>query len=71
MLDITYDAPKPKVIQGAQSDWELVIGLEVHAQVSTKAKLFSEQGDQCLRAGVGHFPFIPGHQQAAAFFVGE
>ncbi|WP_342070524.1 Asp-tRNA(Asn)/Glu-tRNA(Gln) amidotransferase subunit GatB [Yoonia algicola] len=41
MLDLTYEAPTPKVIAGATSDWELVIGLEVHAQVATKAKLFS------------------------------
>ena len=41
MLDVTYDTPKPKVISGAKHDWELVIGLEVHAQVSTNAKLFS------------------------------
>ena len=41
MLDLTFEAPKPKVIQGAKADWELVIGLEVHAQVSSKAKLFS------------------------------
>ena len=41
MLDLTYDAPKPKVISGAKEDWELVIGLEVHAQVASKAKLFS------------------------------
>jgi aspartyl-tRNA(Asn)/glutamyl-tRNA(Gln) amidotransferase subunit B len=41
MLDLTYPAPKPKVIAGAKHDWELVIGLEVHAQVATKAKLFS------------------------------
>jgi aspartyl-tRNA(Asn)/glutamyl-tRNA(Gln) amidotransferase subunit B len=41
MLDLTYEAPKPKVIQGAKHDWELVIGLEVHAQVASKAKLFS------------------------------
>lgn len=46
MLDLTYDAPKPKVIQGAQSDWELVIGLEVHAQVSSQAKLFSGASTQ-------------------------
>ncbi|PCH85416.1 MAG: Asp-tRNA(Asn)/Glu-tRNA(Gln) amidotransferase GatCAB subunit B, partial [Flavobacteriales bacterium] len=26
---------------GAKGDWELVIGLEVHAQVASKAKLFS------------------------------
>jgi aspartyl-tRNA(Asn)/glutamyl-tRNA(Gln) amidotransferase subunit B len=41
MLDLTYDSPTPKVIAGAKYDWELVIGLEVHAQVATKAKLFS------------------------------
>ncbi|WEK43069.1 MAG: Asp-tRNA(Asn)/Glu-tRNA(Gln) amidotransferase subunit GatB [Candidatus Sphingomonas colombiensis] len=28
-------------IKGATGDWEVVIGLEVHAQVATKAKLFS------------------------------
>ena len=41
MLDLTYTAPKPKVIAGAKHDWELVIGLEIHAQVSSNAKLFS------------------------------
>src|SRR5262245_28267326 len=29
------------LIAGAAGDWELVIGLEVHAQVSSRAKLFS------------------------------
>ena len=29
------------VIQGATGDWEVVVGLEVHAQVISKAKLFS------------------------------
>jgi aspartyl-tRNA(Asn)/glutamyl-tRNA(Gln) amidotransferase subunit B len=41
MLDLTYELPKPKVISGAKHDWELVIGMEVHAQVSSNAKLFS------------------------------
>ena len=41
MLDLAYEAPKPKVIAGATHDWELVIGMEVHAQVASKAKLFS------------------------------
>jgi len=41
MLDLTYETPKPKIIAGAKHDWELVIGLEVHAQVSSNAKLFS------------------------------
>ena len=41
MLDLTFEAPKPKTIAGATGDWELVIGLEVHAQVASNAKLFS------------------------------
>ncbi len=41
MLDLSYDAPTPKKIAGAKHDWELVIGLEVHAQVTSNAKLFS------------------------------
>ncbi|MEP1420219.1 MAG: hypothetical protein ABJK59_00430, partial [Erythrobacter sp.] len=28
-------------IQGATGEWEVVIGLEVHAQVTSKSKLFS------------------------------
>ena len=46
MLDLTYPAPAPKVIQGAREDWELVIGLEVHAQVASNAKLFSGASTQ-------------------------
>ena len=46
MLDLTYEAPKPKVIAGAKHDWELVIGMEVHAQVASKAKLFSSASTQ-------------------------
>ncbi len=30
-----------KLLQGATGDWEVVVGLEVHAQVSSNAKLFS------------------------------
>ena len=41
MLDLTYEAPEPTTISGAKYDWEVVIGLEVHAQVASKAKLFS------------------------------
>ena len=38
------DAPaqkKSKLIKGATGDWEVVIGMEVHAQVTAQAKLFS------------------------------
>src|SRR5688572_1216407 len=30
-----------KLIRGATGDWEVVIGMEVHAQISSEAKLFS------------------------------
>jgi len=46
MLDLTYENPKPKVIAGAQYDWELVIGMEIHAQVASNAKLFSGASTQ-------------------------
>jgi aspartyl-tRNA(Asn)/glutamyl-tRNA(Gln) amidotransferase subunit B len=36
------DAPAPnKLIRGADGDWEVVIGMEVHAQVTSQSKLFS------------------------------
>jgi len=41
MLDLAFIEPTPKVMQGATGPWELVIGMEVHAQVSSTAKLFS------------------------------
>ncbi|WP_340108952.1 Asp-tRNA(Asn)/Glu-tRNA(Gln) amidotransferase subunit GatB [Pikeienuella sp. HZG-20] len=41
MTELAYAEPTPKTISGATGDWELVIGMEVHAQVRSKAKLFS------------------------------
>lgn len=46
MLDLTYTTPAPKVIAGAKSDWELVIGMEIHAQVASNSKLFSGASTQ-------------------------
>jgi aspartyl-tRNA(Asn)/glutamyl-tRNA(Gln) amidotransferase subunit B len=43
-VDVMMNAPaqkKSKLIRGATGDWEVVIGMEVHAQVSSQAKLFS------------------------------
>jgi aspartyl-tRNA(Asn)/glutamyl-tRNA(Gln) amidotransferase subunit B len=34
-------AKKSKLIPGAKGDWEVVIGMEVHAHVTSRAKLFS------------------------------
>jgi aspartyl-tRNA(Asn)/glutamyl-tRNA(Gln) amidotransferase subunit B len=41
MLDLAFSPPNPRVIEGAKGPWELVIGMEVHAQVASRAKLFS------------------------------
>jgi aspartyl-tRNA(Asn)/glutamyl-tRNA(Gln) amidotransferase subunit B len=34
-------AANSKLIKGATGDWEVVVGLEIHAQVNSRAKLFS------------------------------
>ncbi len=41
MSELAYREPEPKIIAGVKGDWEIVIGLEVHAQVASQAKLFS------------------------------
>src|SRR4051795_12268160 len=34
--------PNPKkLVKGATGDWEIIVGVEVHAQVTSRAKLFS------------------------------
>jgi len=41
MQDTSKSGGKPNLIEGATGDWEIVIGLEVHAQVASASKLFS------------------------------
>ena len=38
---MTVQSKPSKLIKGATGDWEVVIGMEVHAQVTSKSKLFS------------------------------
>lgn len=40
LIDTRIPDPK-KFISGATGDWEIIVGLEVHAQVISKSKLFS------------------------------
>ncbi|WP_166416176.1 Asp-tRNA(Asn)/Glu-tRNA(Gln) amidotransferase subunit GatB [Cochlodiniinecator piscidefendens] len=58
MLDLSYDAPTPKTIAGAKDDWELVIGMEVHAQVSSNAKLFSGASTKFGAEPNSHVAFV-------------
>ena len=41
MSEMSYETPEPKIIQGLTSSWELVIGMEIHAQITSKSKLLS------------------------------
>ena len=38
-MDVHANAKK--LLKGSTGDWEVVIGMEVHAQVTSKSKLFS------------------------------
>src|ERR1700754_3160084 len=38
---MTQAKASSKLIRGATGDWEVVIGMEVHAQVTSQSKLFS------------------------------
>ncbi|MBN9082661.1 MAG: aspartyl/glutamyl-tRNA amidotransferase subunit B [Rhizobiales bacterium 62-17] len=39
---MSASAAKPsKLVKGATGDWEIVVGMEIHAQVNSRAKLFS------------------------------
>ena len=46
MAELAYQEPEPRTIAGKSGDWEMVIGLEVHAQVNSRAKLFSGASTQ-------------------------
>ncbi|MEO0681809.1 MAG: Asp-tRNA(Asn)/Glu-tRNA(Gln) amidotransferase subunit GatB, partial [Pseudomonadota bacterium] len=46
MTALDYREPAPKVLHGAQDDWEIVVGMEVHAQVASASKLFSGASTQ-------------------------
>ena len=41
MQDKPKTAGSKNLISGAKGDWEIIVGLEVHAQVASKSKLFS------------------------------
>jgi aspartyl-tRNA(Asn)/glutamyl-tRNA(Gln) amidotransferase subunit B len=41
MNEAVRSATKSKLIRGATGDWEVIVGMEVHAQVTSHAKLFS------------------------------
>ena len=51
-------APTPRRIAGERADWELVIGMEVHAQVASNAKLFSGASTRFGAEANSHVSFV-------------
>ena len=69
--DMTTQAAPNKLIKGATGDWEVVIGMEIHAQVTSNAKLFSGASRRIWRRAQrsrlarrrGHAGHAAGHQR--------
>ena len=49
---------KTKLLKGATGDWEVVIGMEIHAQVASKSKLFSGAATQFGGAPNSHVSLV-------------
>ncbi|SNY93895.1 aspartyl/glutamyl-tRNA(Asn/Gln) amidotransferase subunit B [Cohaesibacter sp. ES.047] len=47
-----------KLIKGATGDWEVVVGMEIHAQVSSEAKLFSGSATEFGGEANNHVSFV-------------
>ena len=58
MNAIVRTADPKKLIRGATGDWEVVIGLEVHAQVLSKSKLFSGSSTEFGGAPNSHVSLV-------------
>src|SRR5882672_6974470 len=58
MLMETRPADPKKLIQGATADWEVIIGMEVHAQVTSQSKLFSGSSTEFGRPPNSNVSFV-------------
>ncbi len=56
-LDIRT-APAKYWIKGAKADWEIIIGMEIHAQVNSRAKLFSGASTEFGGEPNAHVSFV-------------
>src|ERR687893_466385 len=58
-MTIAVRPPDPKkLIRGATGEWEVVVGLEVHAQVTSSAKLFSGASTEFGGPPNAHVSFV-------------
>ena len=51
-------ADKKQFRKGATGDWEIVVGMELHAQVTSNAKLFSAASTEFGGAPNSHVSFV-------------
>src|ERR1700710_1161608 len=58
-MNLSARAPHPKAcVKGATGDWESVIGMEVHAQVTSESKLFSGSSTEFGRPPNSNVSFV-------------
>ncbi|MEZ5852855.1 MAG: Asp-tRNA(Asn)/Glu-tRNA(Gln) amidotransferase subunit GatB [Hyphomicrobiaceae bacterium] len=58
MSDKSKKTATDNLIRGATGDWEVVVGMEVHAQVASKAKLFSGSSTEFGAAPNSHVSLV-------------
>jgi aspartyl-tRNA(Asn)/glutamyl-tRNA(Gln) amidotransferase subunit B len=56
--DMDVQANAKKLLKGSTGDWEVVIGMEVHAQITSKAKLFSGASTEFGAAPNSHVSLV-------------
>src|SRR5687767_14361463 len=57
-LPMNVQSKPSKLIRSATGDWEVVVGMEVHAQVTSKAKLFSGASTEFGGEPNSHFSLV-------------
>ncbi len=58
MNEVPREAASTRLIEGATGAWEIIVGMEVHAQVTSKAKLFSGASTEFGAAPNSHVSLV-------------
>ena len=65
----TREAIPAQHIKGATGDWEVIVGMEVHAQVTSNAKLFSGASTEYGGAPNSHVSFVDAAMPGMLFLM--
>jgi aspartyl-tRNA(Asn)/glutamyl-tRNA(Gln) amidotransferase subunit B len=57
-VPVSPPAARRKLIKGATGDWEVIVGMEIHAQVTSEAKLFSGASTEFGGEPNSHVSFV-------------